>query len=313
MNASDFSDDDNWLPFGSEDIPSDDEPHLDSDLPSDDEPEDESKLNEMPQIEETPPPPEKKPKPVKAEKAPSVRESAAMDKDREMVDRYLDDLFPRSSRPESKPTSKKATSFPAPKRGGGAKKNKAVTPEEVAKHMVLLLKIDKYRTSQRYAECLARSRLPLQDADDMSIEELEQLLTRIGVVINNQNSGGGGALSTGIVFGATAVEKSAFLSRFANLDGYAASLAHNEEFNDLCEQLSINYSILDNIRPEFRLAICLGKHAMTVNGLNTMKARLAGAAPAQPTGIGSAPVAGNIAQAPQTSGKPGYQEPIYDL
>jgi len=308
MDASNLSDDDNWLPFGSEDIPSDDEPHMDSDLPSDDEPEDDSRFDEIPQIEESLPPEEKKPKSVKAQKVP-------IDKDQQLVDRYLDDLFPK----RSTKTNYKGPTFPAPKRSG-SKKQKSATPEEVAKHMVLILKIEKYRTSPRYAECLARYRLPLQDADDMSIQELEQLLIRIGVVINNQRAGSN-ALGTGILVGASVAEKSAFLNRFANLQGYSSSLAQNDEFNDLCEQISINYSIMDNIRPELRLAMVLGKHAITVNGMNIMKAQMGagggGGGPPQANqpSIASAPVPSIGISMGSTSSptKRVYQDPIYDL
>jgi hypothetical protein len=314
---------DQWLPFDSfpsdlppseDDIPSTD---TDTDLPSDDEP---THYDEAPQIEESPPPPEKKKKSPAS--AVAAKEKAEMkkttqlqkqdDADKDMVLKYLDE----EDYGRSKTSSRKPVSFPAARKGG--KKPKAMSQEDIARHMVLLLKVDRYRTSKRYAESLARSRLPLQDADDMTIEQLENLLVRIGVVINNIDTGGGGMLSAGLLMSAGMAENSPLVRRFANLEGYSSSLANNDQFQSLCEQISIEYSILDNVRPEIRLAMCMGQTAVVVNQINKMKAAAQGrasqapAAPAQPSHIVLSQTGAQTQVAPARSSLP-VADMVYDL
>lgn len=260
-------DDDHWLPFDADELPPDDAPPSESELHGEQPPEEQ--MDEMPIVMEEQPPPQDDDEPAKPKKGRPPKETAE-EKKAKKEGAEIDRLLARQERLDMKPSRR----APPPTKASGkkSKSRNGMDEDDVKKHMELLLKVDRYRTSTRFGECLAHSRLPLLNVEHYSIEELEDLLTRIKVVTGNRHSGGGGMLQTGIVFGASVVETLPVTKRFANLDGFAATLAHDDEFGDLCEELSIDYSVMSSWSPEKRLLWCLGKNAMMVNGINKMKA-----------------------------------------
>lgn len=269
---------DDWQPFDEDDpIPSDveDEPPSDGELGEGEQ----TNFDLLPEVEESPPPVEKKPRAARKQSSnekPKHADERSRNTDEEAIDSILNKHLGESEYASPYASKKKPAAGKKVASGGKAlKRQKAVSQEDIEQHMSLVLKIDKYRTSQRFADCLARSRLPLGDAPNMSIEELEELIIRINVVVGNRHAGSGGMLGAGIVMGANVIEKLPITKRFANLDGWAASLQADDEFGDICEQISIDYSILDNMSPEKRLLFCLGKNAANAVGRNKMKERIA--------------------------------------
>ena len=252
----------NWSPFDN-DMPPDMEDDLPPDMQQHSPPEPQEQFDQMPIIDEPPP---DIPKPKRGRPAKPDAEERRQKKE----DAELERILAKHDRENNKQEFVRKAPAPA-KASGGSKKNKNIPKEDAEKHMGLILKVDKYRTSPRFAECLAQSRLPVSNVEHLSIEELEDLLTRINIVVSNRHARTGGVLGTTIVIGAGIVEGLPVTKRFANLDGYAAALAGNEEFHDLCEQLSIDHSIMEALSPEKRMLWCLGKTAMTVNGINKWK------------------------------------------
>lgn len=261
-SGSGMADDyDQWLP---EDLVDDMPPEVNEEQPPPDvelagNPE---QFDELPIIEEPPP---EIPKPKKGRPAKETAAENRERKEEEEIERLLADHDRRNSKPAKKtPAAAKASKK--------SKSTVALSKEEIETHMSLLLRIDKYRTNQRFAECLAKSRLPLTNLENYSIEELEDLLVRINVVVGNRRARGGGVLGSIIVSGATLAEHAPITKQMNfRLDGYAATLAADDEFADICEQISIDYSILDNLSPEKRLVLCLGQTAMMVHGMNKFK------------------------------------------
>ena len=284
-NESDvFDQDDLWQPFDNHDAPpSDDEDHPPSDSELHSDPDDgmDGKIDELPVIEETPPEPEKRPRErgrpssSSSKRAHEPHEDIAARKEADEIQRAFDRLD-RGTRQHQKSGKSERGRIPAPVR---AKKGKALPKEEVEKHMALMLKIDKYRLSPRFAECLARSRLPLVNIELLTVEELDDLLTRVKVVVRNRHASTGGMLGSGIVMVAGIGEKVAVAKGIPTMEGYAASLSQDPEFADLCEELSIDYSIMQDLSPEQRMIWCLGMNAMKVHALNKFRMQMAGGAP----------------------------------
>lgn len=258
-----------WMPFDQEDpLPSDDEPPEDDN--KDEPPED---FDKMPEVEPTPPPVEK-PKKDKKDTAAKAEEKAWANENRD-IDNALSQFdegreYMTMGNTKLNSKSKAGRGRPAAAASSSKSKKSHVKKEDIEKHMELVLKIDKYRTSQRFADCLSRSRLPLGDAPNMSVEELEELLVRINVIINNKGGAGSSLLGTGIIGTATLIEGVAAKKGFVQLRGWANSMSNDEEFTDLCEQISIDYSILSTLSPEKRLVLLAGKHAMKVYSINNM-------------------------------------------
>lgn len=258
---------DRWLP---EDLVVDMPPEVEEDLPPCDEQGqavNHQNYDELPIIEESPPEVEQ---PKKKNKAPKENANdLRARKENEEIDRLLE----RHEKMEARPSRK------APTPAKASKKSKAIaalSKEDVEKHMGMLLKIDKYRTNPRFAECLAQSRLPLTGLENYSIEELEDLLLRVNVVVGNRRNRGGGYLGSCIVMGASVAENAPITQRMnIKLNGFAAALAGDEEFADLCEQISIDYSILDTLSPEKRLLMCMGQIAAQTHGMNKFKETIA--------------------------------------
>ena len=262
-----------WMPFDQEDpLPSDDEPPEDDNKNIDKPPED---FDKMPVVEPTPPPVEKPKKEKKdtakvAEEKEWANENRDIDNALSRFDEGKEYMTMCNPKLKGKAASSSTRGRPPAAASSSKSKKSHVKKEDIEKHMELVLKIDKYRTSQRFADCLGRSRLPLGDAPNMSVEELEELLVRINVIINNKGGAGSSLLGTGIIGAATVVEGVAAKKGFMQLRGWANSMSHDEEFTDLCEQISIDYSILSTLSPEKRLVLLAGKHAMKVYSLNNM-------------------------------------------
>lgn len=277
------SDDDDWRPM---DYTSDTDhppPDIDHDPPPQDinnniaPPVDtQMDADEMPIIDEPPPPVEKKTrgKKAKSDVPPPVKQSKE-DHDMDVaIDRFMTGEY---NVPERKPPpSKKAVK--------GEKKSKPPSgKEDVEKHQALLMQVDRYRMSERFKDVIRTSGLRMSGIEDCSIEELQDLLTRIRTVVGNRTSGGGNILGTGILMATHTVETMPITQRFADIRGLSAMLSEDPEFADIAEQLSIDYSIMSVMSPEKRLALLMIKSGMRMNSINNMKASiLSKAAAVQP-------------------------------
>jgi hypothetical protein len=164
---------------------------------------------------------------------------------------------------------------PAPGEGedeiGGGKQAK-IPAKQVAEHQQLLMCLQRYAASARFAPMCKEAGLKLSNLETKSVAELKSLTTRVRTVCS---SGGGasGMLYQGILTGARLVEKAA-PKRLVNLDGYAASLRADPEFEAVAEMLELDWGFASTMTPMQRMGWCLGKHAFSVSSMNAEKSKL---------------------------------------
>lgn len=283
----DTDNDDDWRPMDYSEDTGGPPPNIDNDPPpstGDDgttPPADpQMDINEMPDIVEPPPPEEKKPRAKKGAKekqdvqraAPQENVSKQSKADLEMnaaLDRYMVKEYGGGS---NAPAATKKSITAALSKPSAAKKSKLpVVKEDVERHQSLLMQIDRYRMSERFKDVIRASGIRLSGIEDCTIEELENVLTRIRTVVGNRTAGGGGVLGTGILMATSVVENMPITQRFADIHGLSAMLAEDGEFADIVEQLSIDYSIMSVLSPEKRLALLMVKSGMKMNSINQMK------------------------------------------
>ena len=279
-----FDSDDDWRPMDYSSDADQPPPDIDQDPPPPDDAHDSTShsntqvdVEQMPVIPE-PPVVEKKTRGKKAkEVAPEFNYDAPESQTKQSkqdleieaaLDRFMQTEYnvPGKRKP---PASKKAVSSIVK----GEKKSKSPSgKEDVEKHQSLLMQIDRYRMSERFKDLIRTSGLRLSGIEDFSIEELEDLLTRIRTVVGNRTSGGGSVLGTGILMATSVVENMPITQKFADIHGMSALLSADPEFADIVEQLSIDYSIMSVLSPEKRLALLMIKTGMKMNSINHVKA-----------------------------------------
>lgn len=292
INGDHFDDDDSWLPFDYtsdiEDLPpddDDDQPPTDAELnaygtttnvTNNKRPVDklvERQIDVMPIIDETPV------VVVKQKKVKHDKEMEESIKQQIKEDIEIQAALDRYDRARTAPTIKAAAKKAAPISKAKKSKSYPVGSEEVDKHQSLLMQIDRYRISLRFQDCLRASGLRLTGIEDLSIEELEDLTTRIRTVVGNRNVNGGGLMATMILGGTAVVENLPMTNAFVDIHGLSNLLANNDEFADITEQLSIDYSFASVMRPEMRLAMLMIKSGIQMNSINQYKANMMAQSP----------------------------------
>lgn len=166
------------------------------------------------------------------------------------------------------PGPRKAASVRAPRK---TKSSAPTGKDDIEKHQGLLMQIDRYRMSMRFKAALDDAGLRLVGIEDHSIQELEDLIIRIRVIVGNRSNAGGSMLGTGLLTGVSAVENMPVVNHFVHIQGLSNLLSTDEEFMDLCEQLSIDYSIATSLGPEKRLLLLLMKSTAKMHGINNAK------------------------------------------
>jgi hypothetical protein len=285
-NHSGSDSDNDWIPF-ERDLPPPDDiedlPPSDSEPPEDDpesrrrDEQQEQKYNEVPEIDEPPPPVEKKTKgPSKKEERVQQREESHV---YDAIDRALglnmNDPF-GSHEYEYAPPKGKKKAAPVGKAAKKKKQTGPIDPLEIEKHQGLLLQIDRYRLSKRFEEALHASGLRLTGIEDYDVEQLQELVTRIRTVVGSRSGAGGSLMGAGILIGTGIVERHELTNQYVNIQGLSQALSQNQEFLDIVEQLSIDYSFMSTLSPEKRLAIVMFKMGAQMNAINAMRANAGG-------------------------------------
>ncbi len=164
-----------------------------------------------------------------------------------------------------------STEFPDNEEEPSGKLTK-IPPKQVADHQKLLLCLQRYAASARFAPMLKDAGLKMTNLESKTVAELKQLQTRVRTVCSS-SGGASGMLYQGILVGATGVEKVA-PKRLVNLDGFAASLRADPEFEAVAEMLELDMGFASSMTPMQRMAWCLGKNAMIVAAMNAHKKQL---------------------------------------
>ncbi len=125
---------------------------------------------------------------------------------------------------------------------------------------------------RRFSPMLKNAGLKLTNLESKTVAELKTLQVRVRTVCSS-SGGSSGALYQGILMGTAAVERMA-PKRILDLDGYAASLRADPEFEAISEMLELDLGWASSMTPMQRMALCLGKNAMTIAAVNRQKTQL---------------------------------------
>jgi len=155
----------------------------------------------------------------------------------------------------------------------GASVNKKIPTKQVAEHQQLILCLQRYSSSQRFAPMLRNAGLKLINLETKSVAELKDLQTRVRTICC---SGGGanGWLGTGILVACGGVEKvteKKVPKHVMDLSGFQNSLQADPEYDAVCEMIELDMGWASSMTPMQRLGLCLGKHAYQVNHMNQQR------------------------------------------
>ena len=154
----------------------------------------------------------------------------------------------------------------------GNSKQAKIPSKQVAEHQQLLMCLQRYAASARFAPMLKDAGLKLTNLESKSVAELKQLQTRVRTVCSS-SGGASGLLYHGIVTGAAVVEKMA-PKRLVDLDGFTASLRADPEFEAVAEMLELDMGFAATMSPMQRMGVCLAKNAASVVHMNSQKNKM---------------------------------------
>jgi len=144
--------------------------------------------------------------------------------------------------------------------------------KQAAEHQTLMMCLQRYAASERFAPMLKNAGLKLTNLESKTAAELKTLQVRVRTVCSS-SGGSSGALYQGILMGAAGVERMA-PKRIIDLDGYSASLRADPEFEAISEMLELDLGWASSMSPMQRMALCLGRNAMSVAAMNRQKSQL---------------------------------------
>jgi hypothetical protein len=147
--------------------------------------------------------------------------------------------------------------------------NKKIPPKQVAEHQSLMMILQRYAASERFAPKIAAAGVKLTNLESKSVAQLKELQTRVRTVCSS-TAGTNGMLGTGILMGCAAVEAAA-PKRIVDLTGFQASVGNDPEYAALCEQIELDMGFMSTMSPTLRLTMCLGKHAAVIANQNVAR------------------------------------------
>jgi hypothetical protein len=201
---------------------------------------------------------------------------ADSDNEGEDIIDYLD-LPQAPSEPDPAPArkGKKSTAAPArrvvhdymsPDNGEQQEPARKIPTKSVAEHQTLMLTLQRYAASERFAPVLRDAGLKLTNLDSKTVAELKTLQIRVRTICSSGGSSTG--LLSNMILGGSAVVESRMPKKIMDLDGFSSSLSTDPEFAAICEMLELDMGFASAMTPMQRMGMCLGKHAVKVNGIN---------------------------------------------
>lgn len=147
-----------------------------------------------------------------------------------------------------------------------------IPAKSVAEHQTLMLTLQRYAASQRFAPMLKEAGLKLTNLESKTVAELKSLQIRVRTVCSS-DAGATGFVSSMILGGSSVVE-SRMPKKLMDLDGFSSSLSSDPEFAAVCEMLELDMGFAAAMTPMQRMGVCLGKHAIKVNGINKSRDKM---------------------------------------
>ena len=134
----------------------------------------------------------------------------------------------------------------------------------------IILIINRYKNSTRFAKSLKELKLDKLDFANMNMKKLNGLLDKIRFTVDNSQNND--LINAAVFAGIGAIEKIASNLQIAKLDGLSQSLMGNEVFLDSIETIKIeSYIFLRFQDPKKRLLFELIKSMYMTNIINTIK------------------------------------------
>jgi hypothetical protein len=137
--------------------------------------------------------------------------------------------------------------------------------------------LSRYGTSKLFGEFLKSLtfNLRMTKLNKMSVHELQDTLIRVRTSIanNNQNSIWEASINGGLNVSEKIVANSK-LGQYLHIEGLTEFLQEDECWQDLIEEISLEYQDLGYVSPQVRLAYTILSTGAQVHALNTVKRRV---------------------------------------
>jgi hypothetical protein len=189
------------------------------------------------------------------------------------------DVLAKAPEAEEKKTTaeKKKSKFDA-KEVKDFVENKKSSPEEIVERQTLLLKLNRYATSNRFSEYLKDMGFDLhaKALSKKSKDELEELMIEIQTTVNAKSSSN--IFLQGTLLGANVLEnitQNPNIKPKLDLAGFSASIAEDQDLLDAIEAVALEYGSLCMMSPPVKVMYCLLANGARVSATNKMKAQIA--------------------------------------
>jgi hypothetical protein len=126
-----------------------------------------------------------------------------------------------------------------------------IPAKSVAEHQSLMLTLQRYAASQRFAPMLRDAGLKLTNLESKTVAELKSLQIRVRTVCSSD--GGTTGIVSNIIIGGSAVIENTMPKKLMDLDGFASSLSTDPEFAAVCEMLELDMGFAAAMTPMQRM------------------------------------------------------------
>jgi hypothetical protein len=156
--------------------------------------------------------------------------------------------------------------------------SKKASPEEVVERQSLLLKLNRYATSNRFSEYLKDMGFDLhaKTLAKKSRDELDELMIEVQTTVNAKSSSNIFLQAT--VLGANVLEgvtQNPNIKPRIDLSGFTASINEDQELLDAIEAVALEYGSLCMMTPPMKMMYCLLANGARVSAINKVKAQIA--------------------------------------
>jgi len=167
--------------------------------------------------------------------------------------------------PDSDGKVKRTQSFSTPE-SAEPSEDKEEKFQRIIKEQGVKNKILRYKVS--FGQYLLAYDYKINDLDNLSIDELEQLLMEIEICVSSRTSGN---MIQSYYLGAVSMTERVAPILGMNLQGLSQVLTENAQIKETLDELSIKYDVVHYTKPEVRLAYLTLQSIMAVNSINKKK------------------------------------------
>lgn len=141
-----------------------------------------------------------------------------------------------------------------------------IAASKAGEHQMLMMTLQRYAASQRFAGLIQNSGVKLTNLESKTVAELKVLQVRVRTICSS-GTGTSGFVSSGII-ATCKVAAATIPKKYMDLDGMSEALQADPEFANLSEMIELDIGFLASMTPMQRMAWCLGRTAVTTNGMN---------------------------------------------